>query len=71
MPRFSRLKRTRNDFIDEQENKNTRGKTNRDVCPLKTFIEREGRAQNISNRKKNYEASIINDLAFEKNSQVC
>ena len=45
MPRFSRLKRTRNDFIDEQENKNTRGKTNRDVCPLKTFLEREGRAQ--------------------------
>lgn len=45
MPRFSRLKRTRNDFIDEQENKNTRGKTKRDVRPLKTFIEREGRAQ--------------------------
>lgn len=45
MPRFSRLKRTRNDFIDEQENKNTSAKTDRDVNLLKPFLQREGRAQ--------------------------
>ena len=37
MPTFTLLEGTIDDFIDEQENKNTRAKTDRDVSLLKPF----------------------------------
>ena len=45
MPEFTPLEGTIDDFIDEQENKNTSAKTDRDVSLLKLFLQREGRAQ--------------------------
>ena len=45
MPRYALLEGTIDEFIDEQENKNTRAKTDRDVSLLKPFLQREGRAQ--------------------------
>ena len=37
VPTFTLLEGTIDDFIDEQENKNTRAKTDREVSLLKTF----------------------------------
>ena len=45
VPRFALLEGTIDEFIDEQENKNTRAKTDRDVNLLKPFLQSEGRAQ--------------------------
>ena len=45
VPRFALLEGTIDDFIDEQENKNTSTKTDRDVNLLKPFLQSEGRAQ--------------------------
>ena len=42
MPRFALLEGTVDDFIDEQENKNMRAKTDRDIILLKTFLQTKG-----------------------------
>ena len=39
MPRFTLLEGTVDDFIDDQENKNTRAKTDRDIILLKAFLQ--------------------------------
>ena len=45
-PGFALLEGTIDDFIDEQENKNIRARTYRDVSLLKNFLPRkEGRSQ--------------------------
>ena len=41
MPRFSLLEGIIDDFIDEQEHKNTRTKTDGDVSLLKPFLQRK------------------------------
>ena len=38
VPRFAFLEGTIDDFVDEQEIKNTRAKTDRDVSPLNPFF---------------------------------
>ena len=47
MPRFSFLEGTIDDVIDEQENKNTRTKTDRDVNLLKTSLQRKIELRNV------------------------
>ena len=47
LPRFALLEGTIDDFIDEQENKNTRVKTDRDVSLLKTFLQRKEELRNV------------------------
>ena len=42
MPKFALLEGTVDDFIDEQENKNMRAKTDRDIILLKTFLQTKG-----------------------------
>ncbi|XP_031568117.1 uncharacterized protein KIAA1958-like [Actinia tenebrosa] len=107
MPRFALLEGTVDDFIYEQENKNTQAKTNRDVKLLKVFLQSKKEHREVENippaelnellsefiltvrtvegknyeptslrgmiasferflKRKNYQVSIINDLAFEK-----
>ena len=46
VPRFAPLER-RDDFMDEQENKNSRAKTNRDVSLLKTLLQRKVDFRNV------------------------
>ena len=107
LPRFAVLDGSIDDFIDDQENKNTRAKTDRDINLLRAFLEAKQEQREVQNipvpelnellsefiltvrtkegkeyeptslrgmiasferflRRKNYEASIIKDLAFEK-----
>ena len=47
VPRFVLLEGTMDDLIDEQENKNTRAKTDRNVSLLKTFLQREEELRNV------------------------
>ena len=47
VPRFALLEGTIDDFIDEQENKNTKAKTDRDVTLLKTFLQRKEELRNV------------------------
>ena len=47
MPWFALLQGTVDDFIDDQENKNTRAKTNRDIILLKTFLQTKGESKNV------------------------
>lgn len=47
VPRFVLLEGTIDDLIDEQENKNTRAKTDRNVSLLKTFLQREEELRNV------------------------
>ena len=107
MPRFALFEGTIDDFIDEQENKNTQAKTNRDKSLLELFLRSKKEHREVENippvelnellsefiltvrtkegkeyeptslrgmiasferflKRKNYQASIIKDLAFEK-----
>lgn len=107
IPRFALLEGTIDDFIDEQENKNTQAKTARDLNLLKVFLQSKEEHREVENippaelnellsefilavrtkegkeyeptslrgmvasferflRRKNYQVSIIKDLAFEK-----
>lgn len=45
--RFSLLEETTDDFIDEQENKNSRANTDRDESLVKTFLQRKIKFSNI------------------------
>ncbi|CAH3025532.1 unnamed protein product [Porites evermanni] len=47
VPRFVLLEGTIDDLIDEQENKNTSAKTDRNVSLLKTFLQREEELRNV------------------------
>ena len=47
MPRFALLEGTVDDFIDDQENKNTRTKIDRDIILLKTFLQTKGESRNV------------------------
>ena len=47
VPRFALLDGAIEDLIDEKENKNTRGKTDRDVSLLKTFLSRKEVLRNV------------------------
>ena len=48
VPRFALLEGVIADFIDEQENKNTRVKTDRDVSLLKPFLQRKVELRNVN-----------------------
>ena len=47
-----------NEFIEEQSNKNTLGKTNRDVSLLKELL----RAKEVDNEIENLEAKELNEV---------
>ena len=47
VPRFALHDGTIDDFIDEQENKNTNAKTDRDVSLLKPFLQRKVKLRNV------------------------
>ena len=47
IPRFALHEGTMDDFIDDQENKNTRAKTDRDIILLKTFLQTKGESRNV------------------------
>ena len=47
VPRFALLEGTIDDFIDEQENKNTRTKTYRDVSLQRPFLQRKVERRNV------------------------
>lgn len=47
MPRFALLVLTIDDFEDEQENKNTRARTEREESLLKTFLQRKVELSNV------------------------
>ena len=47
MPRFTLLEETVDDFIDNQENKNTRAKTDRDIILLRKFLQTKGESRNV------------------------
>lgn len=47
VPRFILLEGTIDDLIDEQKNKNTSAKTDRNAILLKTFLQREEELRNV------------------------
>lgn len=47
MPRFALLVGTIDDFEGEQENKNTRARTDREESLLKTFLQRKVELNNV------------------------
>ena len=47
MPQFTLLEGTVDDFIGDQENKNTQVKTDKDIILLKTFLRTKGNSRNV------------------------
>lgn len=47
VPRFALFEGKIDDFIHEQENENTRAKTDRDVSLIKTFLQRKVELRNV------------------------
>ena len=64
VPRFVLLERTIDDFTDEQENKNTSAKTDRNVSLLKTFLQREEELRNVEEIPPAQLSELLSDFVL-------
>ena len=64
VPRFAFLEGTIDDFVDEQEMKNTRAKPDRDVSPLKPFLQRTVELRNIEEIAPAQLNELLNEFVF-------
>ena len=63
------FKRTIDDFVDGQENKNTRAKTDGDVGLLKPFLQREVELRNIEKIPPDQLHELLSEFVFTVRSK--
>ena len=62
--RFALLEGTIDDFVDEQENKNTRAKTDRHASLLKPFLQRKVALRNVKEMPPAQLNELLGELIF-------
>ena len=69
MLRFLLLEGTIDEFIDEQENKNTKAKTHRDVSLLKPLLQRKVELRNVEEIPPTQLNELLSEFVFTVRSK--